>query len=301
MDEIDDLLRVEAAREERRERAVVGLDLPVCRRIPRLRLDPVRAELGEPLAEGVRVEDRRAVEVHAERQAPALGGDAEDADRGAEVRRRRDHDRQDGAGGVVEDREDVEGHALARDEAGLDRSLGVAVPDLVGCAGDEAAAAARAGAAPLELRVGRIGSDAALEGRAREAGLALADLGLRGEERDQERVGQPLVARQVVDRLADDRGRQRRPGLATVAPPGRSEAVEAALLVGADPAVERGHRRPARLPLPRGPLDRSPGDPGHDLGPHLPAEVPERLEDQLVAPARDGLGGESHGPQDRKS
>jgi hypothetical protein len=138
----DELLR-QPLDEPRAEGPVVGLDLSMGLGVSRLGLDPVAPELGEPLAEGPRVEDRRPVQVDLERQPPAPRGEPEDADRREQVGRGHDDRGQNSAGRVVEDREHMEADAPTVGELELDRPLGVALPDPVRLAGDEPPTTAR--------------------------------------------------------------------------------------------------------------------------------------------------------------
>ena len=284
VDEVNDLLALEALGEPQREGPVIGLDLSAHGSVARLGPDSVGAEVGEARAECVGVEDRGAVGVEPLGKTPAQRGLLEDAHGGSEVGAGHDQRGEDRATGVVEYGNDVDLGQLARGEPHGEGTLGVGLPDSVGLARDEAATSAALRAGLPDARVAGVSLEAALERRARDLDSLLAKLGAEHREQKSKRLRGVLL--EVSQGGRDDLGREAAAWLALVLARLWAQASQAPSLVGAQPAVERREGNAARRA--RRPAHGRFGDAPENFASLAVGEVSgQSLLDQLVAPEGD--------------
>ena len=128
----------------------------------------VDAELGEALAEGVRLERRALIELEAVGQSPLGHRALEHLERGWRVGGQGDAGRQHIAGVVVEDAQHMDVNARPAFESHGEGALGVELPALVGVVGLVAGTALGpvSPAQPFDAAIGGMGAQVAGEGRA---------------------------------------------------------------------------------------------------------------------------------------
>lgn len=249
VNEVDDLLSNEAPSEPSDKSSVVRFDLPIRFRIARTHPDPMRAELGQARAKRHGVKDARAVCVEQVGQPPALCGEPKDTHGGAQIGRGSDDRGQNGARGIVEDREDVDVDRPSVGESEPDRPLGIGVPDLVRATRDESATPLSVLACAHKPLVRRVLRESALQCRTchtnpttreRERGI-----GMQMDEENRDR--QLWLLGDKLDRPLHDFFGQPRLGFSLVLTDGGLEGREPGMLVGADPAIERRGRRGSRV------------------------------------------------------
>ena len=131
MHEVVDLLRAQLVEEPALQRAMVGLDLALGFGVTSPHVVAVHAAVSDAIAEGVAVECRAAIELHALGQAVAGGGLGERRDRGHRTLAGGDVGSEHGARMVVEHGDDMGAHQFAAHEQDRERSLAVELPGLV--------------------------------------------------------------------------------------------------------------------------------------------------------------------------